>query len=680
MTGPSRFAPHDCLPTAIENRGFANRLKVCTFGFRIAVYWYALLILVLGRFALCAAPAEGTEPGLAVEFDQDGKKDRLVLPHAALYVETNQAAGLFLDPQPFTAQFSGWISVELRAQYTFSAEGSSALDLLINGKEVLTVTNGTAAPQVSKPVRLNKGTNSFLLRLHPVTNGPAAFRLLWASRNNPVPVPIPSAAFTHIPNNDLQRSVAAHNGAFLVRNYRCTNCHPAGHITDAALVQDAPNFDRIGSRFHPDWLAQWILNPSANSSNRPARMPQLFRGPGADAQAKAIAAYLASIKNGSLAPMLAQNDSLRTEGETLFLDLRCASCHSLPGESTMPGRISLNHVAQKFVSLPEFLQNPQAHYPVNPMPNFKLSSAEANALAAFLLHRTPAPKDAAIDANLITTGKSLVQSTGCLNCHSADLPNQFQAPPFSTITQSNLESGCLDPNSTKAPRFAFAPSEKENIKAFLATRLPSALDRNVPHENAIHYTERLQCTQCHRDSGMPEPLTLGGKLKPEWAARFIGGEVPYKPRPWLKTRMPAFPAYGKPLADGLAALHGHPANTPAEPPPNSELVTVGAKLVSSAGGFSCVACHPVKDAATAVVVESPGVNLAYSGERLLSPFFHRWLMNPIAIDPATKMPVYFDAEGRSQLTEFFDGDARKQIDAIWQYLRMGDKMLAPPTP
>jgi hypothetical protein len=34
------------------------------------------------------------------------------------------------------------------------------------------------------------------------------------------------------------------------------------------------------------------------------------------------------------------------------------------------------------------------------------------------------------------------------------------------------------------------------------------------------------------------------------------------------------------------------------------------------------------------------------------------------------MPVYFD-EGRSPLTEVLDGDAEKQIDAIWQYLRLG---------
>jgi len=44
------------------------------------------------------------------------------------------------------------------------------------------------------------------------------------------------------------------------------------------------------------------------------------------------------------------------------------------------------------------------------------------------------------------------------------------------------------------------------------------------------------------------------------------------------------------------------------------------------------------------------------------------------------MPVYFDAEGHSQLTDFFEGDAQKQIDAIWEYIRLGEKMPAPPVP
>ena len=78
------------------------------------------------------------------------------------------------------------------------------------------------------------------------------------------------------------------------------------------------------------------------------------------------------------------------------------------------------------------------------------------------------------------------------------------------------------------------------------------------------------------------------------------------------------------------------------------------------------------------VFESAGINLAYSGERLLKRFYQRWVRNPLAIDPATKMPVYFDEEGRSPLTEIYDGNGAKQIEAIWQYIRKGNKMPPPP--
>ena len=179
---------------------------------------------------------------------------------------------------------------------------------------------------------------------------------------------------------------------------------------------------------------------------------------------------------------------------------------------------------------------------------------------------------------------------------------------------------------------------------------------------------------------MPDPITLGGKLKPQWAARFIAGAVPYKPRPWLKPRMPAFPAHAGALAAGLAALHGHPPVAPEEPAPDPELISIGAQLVSSTGGFSCVACHAIHGSAMSLIVESPGINLEHTAERLLPSFFHRWVMNPIAIDPATKMPLYFDNEGRSQLFEILGGDGHKQIDAIWHYIRLGDKMPPPPSP
>jgi hypothetical protein len=113
------------------------------------------------------------------------------------------------------------------------------------------------------------------------------------------------------------------------------------------------------------------------------------------------------------------------------------------------------------------------------------------------------------------------------------------------------------------------------------------------------------------------------------------------------------------------------------PPIDQETAKVGRKLVSANGGFFCVACHAVGNFAAQQVFESNGINLAYTGERLLKPYYHRWLRSPLRVDPVTKMPVYFDAEGRSPLIDVYDGDGSKQIEAIWQYLRLGPRMPSP---
>ena len=78
------------------------------------------------------------------------------------------------------------------------------------------------------------------------------------------------------------------------------------------------------------------------------------------------------------------------------------------------------------------------------------------------------------------------------------------------------------------------------------------------------------------------------------------------------------------------------------------------------------------------VFESEGINLAYSADRLQPEYYRRWFRAPISIDPQTKMPVYFD-DGKSPLTDVLDGDSEKQIAAVWEYLRLRDKMQAPKT-
>ena len=73
-----------------------------------------------------------------------------------------------------------------------------------------------------------------------------------------------------------------------------------------------------------------------------------------------------------------------------------------------------------------------------------------------------------------------------------------------------------------------------------------------------------QSTAGRGDQSRP-PLTWAGeKLRPQWSASFIAGEISYKPRPWLFARMPSFASRAKLLAAGMAMEHGRSAGGTAE--------------------------------------------------------------------------------------------------------------------
>ena len=444
----------------------------------------------------------------------------------------------------------------------------------------------------------------------------------------------------------------------------------------------SPAFDGIGARRNYEWMAKWILDPKAERAS--ARMPQVFRGAKAKENSEAVAAYLASLKTSSEVKLPEYKDAVR-EGEApttpLFERLHCNACHVTSGGTVETNKVSLHHVAAKFPpeKLIEFLRQPNAHYTWIRMPDFRLSAKEAKELAEFLT-KDSAVAPPKVDDALIEKGKTLVQNSGCLNCHSAKLDNKFTGPQA-----DKWEQGCLaEMPPEKAPQFNFTAAERADLQAFGRSGRES-LFRDSSAEFAERQTRVLNCNGCHGQvEGFPALEILGGKLKPEWSARFIAGEISYKPRPvahprgepWLEARMPGFKARAQLLAEGLAALHGYGPKTPPEPAIDNELAKHGQKLIGKDGGFSCVSCHGVAGLAATEVFESEGINLAYSYERLLRDYYYRWMRNPLAIDPQTKMPVYFE-DGKSPLTEVLDGDAEKQITAMWHYLRLGQKMPAP---
>jgi mono/diheme cytochrome c family protein len=487
------------------------------------------------------------------------------------------------------------------------------------------------------------------------------------------------------------------------------------------LALDAPALSGVGSRLNEAWIAAWISNPKSLRHN--ATMPRVFgdaKGNGTDIDGRAadIAAYLSTLSSKADQPF-ASNDELVAAGGRLFAHRHCIGCHTLPDSEKIDvenGRTPLNYVKAKYkpAALIAFLKNPQQHYAWVRMPNFKFTDVEAQRLAAFLLSRPQKSLDLPVTPKKPNPefGKTILTSSGCLNCHQLHEPaiaSTFQAPAL-----ANLDRGCLAAAPTsKAPNFALAAEQRAAIAAFARTDR-SSLQREALAEFAQRQVMHLRCTACHsRDStddlytsfdaevaplvadgvddepggegderiaeDQSEPILTwaGEKLKPEWTTLLLRGQIEYRLRPWLRARMPAFPARAMLLANALPLEHGFPPFSAKDPKPDGNLAEIGRKLVAKDGGFACTTCHGAGSLKPVGVFEAPGPNLQYVNERLTSHYYTRWVYNPLRIHRDTKMPAFADKDGKTSLRETLDGDARKQYDAIYQYLLAGRKIEPP---
>ena len=209
------------------------------------------------------------------------------------------------------------------------------------------------------------------------------------------------------------------------------------------------------------------------------------------------------------------------------------------------------------------------------MPDFKLATNEAAALAAFVLERAqtdprwPAPGRVEVGHRPadIRRGGELVTTLGCLSCHRLDQsPDQAQAPTLASLAAGNWARGCVGDDAAargRAPDFSFDAAQRGALRALARDGFPDALHRDVAAEVAGRQYAGLRCNACHpRDTetdlltrliaaapqakqadaeeefaggrgsihvGRP-PLTLAGeKLYAGWMQRFLDGTLPYKP-------------------------------------------------------------------------------------------------------------------------------------------------------
>jgi hypothetical protein len=82
-----------------------------------------------------------------------------------------------------------------------------------------------------------------------------------------------------------------------------------------------------------------------------------------------------------------------------------------------------------------------------------------------------------------------------------------------------------------------------------------------------------------------------------------------------------------------------------------------------------VDCHDIgKDLALAGG-DTATINFARIPERLRKEYFDRYLLDPQRTLPGTMMPKFITDEGTTGVKEQWNGDARKQFEAIWNFMR-----------
>lgn len=659
-----------------------------------------LLALLLSAAALPAGalPQGGERPlsGALVTFESGGAKDARHARLVALYVPEGQPPSPFLPPGPFTATWEGTLAVDIGTDCVFTAEGRGSVRLSINGADVLEARGPDLAAAEGKGAFLKKGKNRLSVRYASPEKGDAAFRLFWASTDF-AREPVPPVALGHDPAAPaLVQGRRLREGREIVASRRCLRCHedPAKGMPE--LEMDAPSLLDAGARLHTAWLNQWILSPRALRPE--ATMPKI---PGITPQDAAdISAYLATLGKEAPAPPPAAPETI-AEGGKLFADMRCIGCHTLPDRQPAPDRIPLRYVKAKWkpAALEAFLRAPDRHYAWIEMPDFRLSPPEASKLAAFLLSR---PQEEIGPCRLAPDperGRERVARLGCANCHALPDGRKTAAGAFRGVKGA----------ACRAADFGFTDAQRGALEAFLATDRAS-LWREAPPEFAARQLKAVRCIACHkRDENadlwselsgetaallpkkkddeeeaaatiepvVPSLSWIGEKLKPEWSAAFMAGEVEAEMRPWLRPlRMPVFRSRAKLLALGFALEHGYAPSSPPEPEPDPELAPVGRQLAGAQGGFDCLSCHGIGPKAATKVFEAPAPNFMYARDRLRKDYYHRWVREPLRLEPGTKMPQ-FAPNGRSQLVEILDGDGARQFEALWQYLLAGRKIRPP---
>jgi len=446
-------------------------------------------------------------------------------------------------------------------------------------------------------------------------------------------------------------------------------------VGETGVNDHGPNLAGMGSKTTPAWIYTWLKDPE--HYNPETRMPSLRVS---DEEASNITAYLMSLKNETFEAQPLPEVKPKVVDEMAFGFLRA-----------------------------------------------KMRKEEADAELAKM--------DA--DGKLLFIGEKMIAHQGCFGCHS--VPGFEDAKPIGTeLTKEGakevgkLDFGFIPLDHTrqawfaqklkeprifdqgkireyleklKMPQFDFSDAQVESLVTFLLSQveepIPMEMQRRLSEkdeevEKGRLMIAKLNCQGCHilegkggkvrellADAGQAPPLLdgEGAKVQEGWLYEFL--EAPKTIRPWIRFRMPTFGFEH----EQLTTLVKYFSNTAHEdiffgsvkhhgaPPPSSDTLAAGMNLFVK---FQCAKCHEVKPGATlGSSFLAPDLTLAK--HRLKPDWIVTWLADPQAVAPGTMMPGFFP-DGQSPAPDILEGDAKKQMSALRDYLQTYQSPETPAAP
>ncbi|MCA9070639.1 MAG: hypothetical protein KDA84_17030, partial [Planctomycetaceae bacterium] len=489
-------------------------------------------------------------------------------------------------------------------------------------------------------------------------------------------------------------------GRVLIDRFRCEACHDRFDKTASLTPNQAPDLLQSLRGINPSYIERFIADP--HQVKLGTSMPQMMGGlsdTDRHSAAKAIAHYLHSLTHQPTKPL--SIESLNVErGRELYHSVGCVACHAPrdPSEKEMlkNSSIPLGRLKEKYSlsGLTAFLKNPHLARPSGRMPSLELTHWEALDIAGYLLNfskesptTTPAMQ---AEIELAVKGKQQFQELGCVRCHSIN--RERTSPDQLAFAKMDPLRGCLSNSPGKWPRYQFTDSQRKAIQAAIRQHAPKA----TTEQQITNHLARLNCFACHQRNGIggvsaereeyyqTTNLNLGpqGRIPP--ALTGVGAKLESKAlrdvlvnghsvRPYMKTRMPQFGA------ENTISLVSRLEQIDQLPPMEFEtfrdekLIRNAGWELAGTGGLNCIACHTfqMKPAKT-----MPAIDLTLMGTRLNKRWFYHYLLNPQRFHPGTVMPSFWP-DGKSMRKDVLQGNAKLQIEALWQYLLEGRQARTP---